>query len=356
MKFFCFVTLLLIVPISCRTTEQNSEAKKFYENSRRRPTELNERQAIARLGHVGCAAFFVESPAKNLLISATHCAPGGNFAKWCTDGGYVTDAFGVKNSCVKLIASDVYHDIVLFEVKSPLLVAGYKLAAFSPAQFTYLRVIGFPTDKNADQSTSNVTENCWIVSETEPDTRKRIGLDEAAWHNCSIYGGNSGGPILAEGTDIVVGLPNEFIEGDPGTINRDWNSEGSFMVKMSDFVRTFRKTLETYQVTVTDQLPKVLTDDRKYLLAAAYTSPTLPQCHFVIMPKYFSGPDVRAMSVFYQSLSSHSPCHNNVDNYTCDVVSANFVCRSGKAAITNIEPSGFTYLSPGGLLHKFYLH
>lgn len=346
--------LLSIVHLSCRTNSDGSEVKKFYENSRRRTTELDERRAIGKLAGGGCTAFWVEAPSKNLVVTATHCTNRGDFASWCKNGGYVTDVNDAKHDCVKPIANDANHDIVLFEVTGTLNEPGYPLAAYSAARYTYLRTIGFPNDNLADKSGPMITENCWIVDEMVPDTRVRVGLDEAARHNCSIYGGNSGGPMIAEGSNDVVGLPNEFIEGDKGTTNRPFNSEGSFMVKTSDFVRTFRKELTANKVSIAEQPSQAVLYDRKYLSSGTYHSPTLPTCKFHVLPKYFSSINMHALRVIYLADGINSTCHNDEDNYTCDDVPAS-VCRSGKATVSNMGPKGFIYVSPSGVQHDFSL-
>lgn len=54
------------------------------------------------------------------------------------------------------------------------------------------------------------TENCWTLGGTVKSPHNNI-LDVSQYHNCTTYGGNSGGPMYIEGTRVVIGLPFTYI-------------------------------------------------------------------------------------------------------------------------------------------------
>jgi hypothetical protein len=65
----------------------------------------------------------------------------------------------------------------------------------------------------------------------------RRGMQDRVFHhNCALYGGNSGGPILIEGTDIAVGMPYSF---EPNSVMRPFNDVFATGAHISDFVRRF---------------------------------------------------------------------------------------------------------------------
>ena len=87
-----------------------------------------------------------------------------------------------------------------------------------------------------------VTENCWVIDGDEPSPHADL-LDRSALHNCSTYGGNSGGPMIAEGTRIAVGLPFTYQPGDYDRRDPNDRATAAYLAKMADAAGTFREAL-----------------------------------------------------------------------------------------------------------------
>ena len=67
--------------------------------------------------------------------------------------------------------------------------------------------------------------------------------------NCSVYGGNSGGPIMVENTDYVIGHPRSYVPGHYKIVPSNF----SMQIESSDvFVQRNRTALEALGVKIVD--------------------------------------------------------------------------------------------------------
>lgn len=190
----------------------------FFPNSLRRPPLKGETaiNAIAKLD-MGCTGFYLSNSAdKVLLMSARHCTKYQP-KEWCKAGGKATDqADGTTRTCKDTVFFDGKSDIVIYEFSGAKINSNdtFALSNFHPKIDTRVMTYGYPVDSFA-QKGLNIVENCWIVDfapKNTVDSRKHYLSDSHFSHNCTTFGGNSGGPMVIEGTYIVVGIPALYIE------------------------------------------------------------------------------------------------------------------------------------------------
>jgi hypothetical protein len=223
----------------------------FFSQSTRRDADTLEKQQVVHVGR-GCTAYFVENKTgKKILGSARHCF-GLAATAWCTGGGTFKDNDGKVGKCTKVLAADTTHDLVFFEAdfdyvpKQP-----YRLSAKPPQLDVRLKMVGYPCDKYRSCKLT-VTENCWVLKTGVPSPHPAAMSDKSALHNCTTYGGNSGGPMVIEGTDTIVGLPftyqpNDYKERSPTEIKT-----ASHMALMADFVAVHREALDQAGVVIVE--------------------------------------------------------------------------------------------------------
>ena len=111
-------------------------------------------------------------------------------------------------------------------------------------------MVGYPADQYR-RAKLTTTENCWILQADTASPHSRH-VDRSARHNCTTYGGNSGGPMIAEGSDIALSLPFTSAPGDYRMRDADLVSTSSHMAKMSDFVRAHRSKLVAEGVVIAE--------------------------------------------------------------------------------------------------------
>jgi hypothetical protein len=262
-----FLSLLALTLASCGSDFDSRETSvlasyNFFENSERRDLSGQEQRFILRAVKpgqaIGCTAFLIENNQDRILVgTARHCynwkiteACNEDQIRITTDEGFSANVVG---RCTQVIASSVLHDVAVIEIELrnrlgfratrnqrrqfedfyiPL-----RLADFSPTLGDRLQMYGYPAD-DARRARGTISENCWVLDPTGSMAADSLDMDnldprfqryldrtrsqtpnaqvtyfrEALrqnifGHNCSVYGGNSGGPIVLEDTTTVVGLP-----------------------------------------------------------------------------------------------------------------------------------------------------
>lgn len=284
----------------------------FFQNSNRRDLTPDEEKLIVRVttGKGHCTAFFVENTSGKLLLgSARHCF-GYTVGDACKKDiirvvptGAMKDRF--LGSCRGLAVSSVKNDLTIFEMNVldpqgkpadvelekkvrdfyvPLRLAGY----WSPTWFN-LRMYGYPGDKNR-QGRPTASENCWIEPDNTPMAIQAIPsdqIDESFWEaqrnplresstytsyderldlqlrkfNCSVYGGNSGGPIVIQNTLDVIGLPRSYYRGLYATIPE---TAGHEYEEVRNFIERNRADIDKYGIAVSRE-PRRIGGDFDYL-------------------------------------------------------------------------------------------
>ncbi len=273
----------------------------FSMNSIRRNATQQEEHFILTTG--SCAAFFVDNRDQRLLVAtARHCF-NYKMTKACEDKNnwYISmkkELSPFVGICKRVVAGTSQDDLVIIEIEFEDVERKYqsqeevntvvrgllstqnrlKLAGFTVPLYARFKMIGFPGDPERNGELT-VTENCWEttgtgrywstgqaiavlggnVSNGSPDPEVRAFQNmlqrTLRWNNCSAYGGNSGGPIILEGSDIAIGLPGAF---QPNVLTVHPHNVSNFYETTYGFVRRNRAALETAGITIVDQPPTPL--------------------------------------------------------------------------------------------------
>jgi hypothetical protein len=239
-------TLLLTVACGKDSNGLNNykitNGKMFFENTQRITIDAKNYRSkgIAQVNR--CTGFFIKNDNfKNYIVSASHCTDY-NPKLWCKTG-FATDYYnGKKLSCLGVVVGDKNHDIVVYEFEASerdhsrdFILADFVLKKNMP-----LTMYGFPVDNLNPNIDLKISQNCWVRSPASSNIYGHFYpakiKDKNFTHNCSTYGGNSGGPIALEGSNIVVGLPDAYSENITN-LSPDKSSQG---VLISGFVNDFR--------------------------------------------------------------------------------------------------------------------
>jgi V8-like Glu-specific endopeptidase len=252
-------TIVLVALSGCMGEDSEALASRadaqFFANSMRRDASASEAKKVAWLG--GCTTFFVENnQGKTYLVTARHCVDHA-ITTWCSRHGRIVDNQGREGECTRVIAADREHDIALYEAQLPYVPARsstFRLAAYTPGVETRLRMIGYPADddpETARRGRLTTTYNCWVLSDTVSSPWDDM-VDPSLLHNCTTYGGNSGGPMYVEGTRDAIGLPFTYVPDDYH--RRDpWDLDAAaVLAQMSGFVAQFRPQLEAAGVAIAE--------------------------------------------------------------------------------------------------------
>jgi hypothetical protein len=121
-------------------------------------------------------------------------------------------------------------------------------------------MIGFPTTPFNSKITK--TSNCSTrssIAERLPSNSvnySQRSRDMHVKHNCSVWGGNSGGPMVKAHSNIAIGLPATYRrdrgESRPSNSNTTTASELASVGVISGFVQDHRATLEEAGVDIVD--------------------------------------------------------------------------------------------------------
>lgn len=259
----------------------------FFANAIRREPQPNEIKSMARLTVVDalgrdrgtCSSFFIKNNKNRLLMgTARHCLEY-RFKEGCRENKFKLSFYHgedvIEGRCANVVAGSPTDDFIVFEAQFEtevrLAIKPLALTVGVPPQKTRLRMLGFPMDRER-RGRMTVTENCWLTdgkkvvmkSELDEEGRKEATrnvpsknltlaiqklVKSQLFSNCSVYGGNSGGPIIVENTDYVIGHPRSYIPGHYKTLSSNY----SMQIESSDgFVQRNRTVLEAVGVKIVD--------------------------------------------------------------------------------------------------------
>ena len=262
MKITPAATLLCLTLAACGPAPQGklevTAGANFFENSRRVEAPQDEKRGLGRLG--GCTAYFLKNTQdKNFVATARHCF-SYNAPNWCPRGVVKDEFSGEQIRCKGIAAGDGKHDLIVFELEDSTRDRSkdFELASFALAPSMRLEMLGFPGDRFNSSRHLKLTQNCWVI---EPKTRNiyddpNVVLDQTFTHNCSTYGGNSGGPMFLEGTRIAVGIPDTYAPNDFSQRQRDQRAAQGVLA--SGFVADFRAELEAAGISIRASAPTAL--------------------------------------------------------------------------------------------------
>ena len=196
-----------------------------------------------------CGAFFVaNSSGKFFIGSARHCLYFYEKELCARNFTIRSFATGDTGHCTRIVVDDQKSDFFIFEAEfddPKSTSAGTEslvLALFIKNGKEELDVFGFPGD-NERNSRPTKSSNCSLVPTSED-----LDYSRAVWnfqskssqlenttvtdansdhfnaahlliwqnvvplrHNCSVYGGNSGGPVVIKNSRVFVGLPFTYV-------------------------------------------------------------------------------------------------------------------------------------------------
>lgn len=279
----------------------------FFENSVRRDPTPNEIKALVlienRVQKLNCSAFFIKNSQEKIFVGTqNHCARYV-LESFCGENSQVVYSTSGKNNiatvkdsiifkslaapkaegyCKRVVAQNNYNDFMIVEVgyrkksdeaKVKKSAHFLRLADFIPPEGTKLKMLGHPSDPER-LSQPTVTESCMILSGNRPilkeasneeiayqktfltpqspfESEKRnlfLAQAEKLNHNCTTYSGNSGGPILIHGTDIVIGLPASYL---PHVFRKMPADSSTILETTHGLIDSLRSTIETEEITTT---------------------------------------------------------------------------------------------------------
>lgn len=242
--------------LACQPPSTSTPENIFTESSREHIDKTDPLyHSVVRFD--GCTAFWVDSgyDDNHLLMTSRHCSKY-QITKACYEGLDFYDPTGkeVVATCKSVIISDQGSDHALLEVTPVTSRTRYRLylASQVPPTNMALEMVGFPG--GAMRGNLMRTSNCRVRT-----NRPQIAYgnyetseDRFVFHNCSTWAGNSGGPMLKVGTQIVYGIPASYDrshdETNPIPSNTPDHTKLARMYLMSDFVRKHRKILEDWGV------------------------------------------------------------------------------------------------------------
>lgn len=254
----------------------------FSANSRREIISQTHPKALglARIGT--CTGFFVKSQDNNhtFLSSSRHCFDY-DAVHWCQTGVAKIYTTEQEIKCLSVAVGDDKHDTVIFEFENIARdrSGDFTYATDMPEIGTSLEMLGFPSDGFLTQPRSSIlvsTHNCQVVEKNatnvylrNPEMMVNISGDKVFRHNCSTYGGNSGGPMMIEGTRIVIGIPDLYTRfTTPMTHLEDGKSIQG--VRVNGFVEDMRDDFKVYGLETSE--PKIPANLRHgYLGSGSFT-------------------------------------------------------------------------------------
>jgi hypothetical protein len=258
--------LSLFILAACGEGQQSKKLQvtagaNFFENSRRVDANAAQKRGLARLR--GCTGFFLKNAQnKNLIATARHCF-SYNAPEWCATGIAKDEASGTELRCKSVAAGDSRHDLVVLEFEDAPRdrTLDFELATFPLTKDLRLEMLGFPGDLYNSARALKLTQNCWVI---EPKTRNiyddpNVADDKTFTHNCSTYGGNSGGPMFIEGTRIAIGIPDTYAPNDFS--QRARNERAAQGVLAADFAADFAEAIANYQVVTRASVPAMAASD-----------------------------------------------------------------------------------------------
>lgn len=352
-----------------KTPTTESAPQQYFRNSRRSHATANDRRGIARVKRLDtdkkCTGFFLKSSTtKTFLATAKHCLYSlpddanasdattrnpqfWDIDRWCSRGGTAEDVeTGATGGCKQggLRVGDSSHDFAIIEMNisrapgaNQDLFGSFRLADFTPAATTPITMLGYPDDISDPSLGCEAneclvkTDNCWVVNVDDNSLRSTYAngdLSRKARHNCTTQFGNSGGPMVMEGTPgVVMGLPASYRQGDNVQHFPDENLLP--MNLLGEFIAAHRDQLSEIQIVSTAPRSRLAAT---YFAHGLYVSKD-SQCTLDVIPFYESNTKPEFILVTYRPTGSS----------TCSGTQI-FACEDVGSASSSISASFYKYI------------
>ena len=345
---------LMIILLSCGKSSFDDgkvvTSHAFFENSKRELFYSNNAltKGIARVG--GCTGFFLTNATNsNILVTARHCLSFKE-TQWCLNGGTAKVEYtGETLGCREIVAGDGNHDIVVMKFDDlPRDRSGdFTIGTFDLEMNDRLEMFGFPADPYNPNVNFAVTDNCWVrlrhsINGLLFDTNN--SHNQTFTHNCSTYGGNSGGPMVIEGTRIAIGLPNAYFPNN--FINK---SESNFVegISLGKFALKFKNQLDRYNIFY--QKTKV-TNAKNHFNKGRFSSLSNPNCSIEIVKINYN---TSAFPTFVRINLLGDQCHGSKD-LNCN---SDGLCFEGNNLVLKLNnPMSLQYYEAGSAYSYIKLH
>ena len=184
----------------------------------------------------GCGAFLIKNDGNRILLgTARHCFGYNEYQMCDANNDFLETHVGkCKGHCKNLVASSLKSDFFIFEAdfgdKNEEIKNNFHALTFGIIDGDIgaraLEVYGYPNDIRKGLPTK--TYSCYTFSKNydpeflqlysntggipQPTLIDLVQTNQRVKHNCSIYAGNSGGPMIVSGS-IVIGLPLTYQPG-----------------------------------------------------------------------------------------------------------------------------------------------
>jgi Trypsin len=339
MKNIGFLLLTLLVTACGGTSSEQkiTAGDQFFENTMRTTVSKKtiEARGIARLD-MGCTGFFIKnSQNKNFVATARHCM-NYRAAEWCGRNSIRDYSSGKKLNCLQVAVGDEFHDTVILEVENSTRDRSqdFELGAFLLESKMRLQMLGFPADKFNTAGDLKLSQNCWVQNPASTSIYQMevVRDDQVFKHNCSTYGGNSGGPMFLEGTRLAIGIPDSYKVNDYTSYSSTASAQG---VRMVGFVKDFRGVIEDLGMAIQEVAPKSEGED--FLTEGTYQSPTL-KCTATVS------------KVVYDTTDTPTKITASFLGEDCSIAQDDFLCQKSKCENQNrdsvkiIDQGRFTYI------------
>jgi len=355
-RFFATAGICLVAAlVTCKKSSEteNSDGKFMSENSRRRLATPDETVGIYKLKTYGgnwCTAFSVRNEGgKAIVLSARHCT---NFTPedWCQKISTIVTANEEKTyKCKQILFNAPDFDVFAMELDQPLDDKGLILSSVDPSPGMHLRMTGFPTDQYGKSLGGPVTtDNCWVLNRAKERYNIAVNINPlpyAMFHNCSTYGGNSGGPMLIEGSDIVIGEPASYTKSQGNQYSFD---TGAAVYTAADWIKAHPDYVSANKLVTVSSLPE---GDPKvqYIPELKCVSPQLADNPIErLVPLYKSESDFFGMKVKFKkngeyvqfNCNDKKQCEDGSGSEVFEVKSASEMTytKVGKVAKVTCEP------------------
>ncbi|MGE0172093.1 MAG: serine protease [Oligoflexales bacterium] len=339
-------------PAQAAFFDMGAQFRLFFANSLRRSPTAEELKPIVAIGYGEdpyhfCTGYLLENKEKKTIIAtANHCIEDYDFEKWCDDSGWArSDAYDAFAYCSRIILIDPVHDFVIFEADpydKPIPHDEASTLRFSfavpPSGFP-LKMIGYPWDE-FNNGNDIVTENCYALGEKmlTPFQTRLWHDDIVQFNNCTTYGGNSGGPIVVDGTRIVVGQPHEYRPDDYKNYDgRGLEGQLATTALHYSLKEKYTSLFEKEGIILASEIP--LPQTGNYFASGIYASEQMEGCYLYAISGYSSDTSLDDVDIHYggETCSGH-------ESFQCE---ANICTGAYTSVVSNMKPGAFDYQREG---------